>query len=136
MVDRDFVVIAHGTPIRVVDTARGANQVARQLHPGGVVVEGAEHERVVGMLSREAEVVGVQVREDMPSISSLMGEIARLPLGSERYWELLDELVFWIPFVSRRGWKEMALRHLERLGWEDESIPSYPSVPEVLYGCV
>jgi hypothetical protein len=135
MMERDYVVMAYGTPIRVAGTARGANRLVQGLLSGGLVVEGVEHEHTVSMLAREAEAIGLNVREEMPSISRLMGEIAGLPLGSERYWELLDELVFWIPFVSRRSWKEMALSHLERLGWEDESIPAYPSVPEVLYGC-
>jgi hypothetical protein len=131
--DKDYVIIAHGTPIKVAVTARGANRLAAALKRDGLVVERVDPEFAVAMLRREAELLGIHLREDMPSLSSLMKEFINLPLGDERYFPLLNELVFWIPFVSRKSWKEMALEHLGSLGWEDESIPSYPSVPEVMF---
>jgi hypothetical protein len=131
--DKDYAVIHRGTPIRIMATARGANKMTSRLEKVGLVVERVEPEFTVSMLRREAEAIGIHVQEDMPSISNLMKELVAVPVGDDRYWEILNEIVFWIPFVSRHSWKEMALAHLERLGWEDESIPSYPTVPETLY---
>jgi hypothetical protein len=135
----EYVITAFGTPIQIAGTAREANRIASRLRPRGLTVERVYVERDYDLIQREAGAVGLDLDlRDRPSITGLMREFIRLceqgPMDVQRYTELLNELVFWIPFWAYKDWREMALEHLESKGWEDESIPSYPTVPEILYG--
>jgi hypothetical protein len=141
--NREYVIISHGTPICIARTAREANRVVSKLgSPIGVTVEGVDASFDVDVLRREAEAIGLEVGMGKRTpITSLMKSFVRLceqglPFNEEeqkKYHALLNEIAFWLPFWTYKNWTQMAMDHLELHGWEDESIPVYPSVPEVLY---
>lgn len=129
-----YVVFSSGTVIGSRFTARGANELLELLGSSSSSVDMSREEDVVSMMRREGAVVGVDPLIDFPSISLLMKRFSELPLNDPRYFSYLNEIVFWIPIVTRMSWGEMAVAYLESLGWEDEELRETKTVPDILLG--
>jgi hypothetical protein len=124
------VLMASGYPIRAYITQRAANDGLAKLRPGNKCIEEAYLGSIVDELKREAEVVGLDTSA-YQSLLLIMLELIECK-DDEEYTRLLNKLVFYIPFATRKRWEEMALEYLKDGGWEDEP-PVEPVVEDTLF---